>query len=181
MFWSVDKSEGGQWQDLVGSLKDLSENVQKLAGVHKGQSAWRWLGMAVTLIQVRGDALHQGEGFRARERMEAQGSLPRWNWVRGRWRQGSGVILAFCLNNWVDEASPLCLSAVSLLQSRDSKILYRNTLDPSNPKPSDPILTPNPREFLQTGAGSCALSLPVYVHGPSPQELEETCPNVEVT
>ena len=91
------------------------------------------------------------------------------------------MISAFCLNNWLDEASPLCRSAVSLLQSRDSKILCRNTLDPSNPKPSYPILTPNPREFLQTGAGSCALSLPVYVHGPSPQELEETCPNVEVT
>ena len=75
MFWSVDKSEGGQWQDLVGSLKDLSENVQKLAGVHKGQSAWRWLGVADTPIQVRGDALHQGEGFRARERAFFPGGI----------------------------------------------------------------------------------------------------------
>lgn len=91
------------------------------------------------------------------------------------------MVLAFCLNNWVDEASPLCLSAVSLLQSRDSKTHGRNTLDPSNPKPSDPILTPNPRGFFQTRAGSCTLSFPVYVHGPFPQELEETCPNVEVT
>ena len=33
--------------------------------------------MAVTLVQARGDALDQGEGLRARERMEAQGSLPR--------------------------------------------------------------------------------------------------------
>ena len=43
------------------------------------------------------------------------------------------------------------------------------------------MLTPNPGGFLQTGAGSCALSLPIYVHGPSPQELEETFPNVKVT
>lgn len=54
-----------------------------------------------------------------------------------------------------------------------------NPLNPSNPKPSGLILTPDPRGFLQTGA-SCALSLPVYVHGPSSQELEETFPNIEV-
>ena len=44
--------------------------------------------MAVTLVQARGDALDQGEGLRARERMEAQGSLP--GGVRGGRGRGLG-------------------------------------------------------------------------------------------
>ena len=52
-------------------------NVPKLAGGSESQGARRWLGVAIALVQVRGDALDQGEDLRARERMGAQGSVPR--------------------------------------------------------------------------------------------------------
>lgn len=129
------------------------------------------------LIKVR--ALGPERGWRHRALFPGTGLSSRWS--QGRQRQGSGVVLGFCLNNWVDKASPPCTSAVSLLQTRDGKSHGGNTLNPSNPRPSDLMLTPNPGGFLQTGAGSYTLSLPIYVHGPSPQELEETFPNVEVT
>ena len=138
--------------------------MQKLAGGSKGQSARRWLGVAITLVQARGDALDQGEGLRARGRMEAQGSLPRWN--QGRQRQGSRVVFGFCLNNRVDKASLPCPSAVSLLQTRCSKAHSGNPLNPSNPKPSGLILTPDPRGFLLTGAGAAPSHYPYMCMAP---------------
>lgn len=53
---------------------------------------WGWL---LALVQVRGDALDQGEDLRARERMGAQDSVPRWK--QERERQGSGVVLGVLL------------------------------------------------------------------------------------